>query len=109
MKSHPSLSANSRSWRSFRVSEGIGIGTPGRFTPLWDVTVPPDDDPAPEPALTPTASTRSRIIPSSINTSCPGRKTSPIACGRNRQLAAAGAVAAVTTVIRSPGVSCNGR
>ena len=40
-KSTPSASANSRSSRSFFVSDGIGIGTPGRFTPLCDFTSPP--------------------------------------------------------------------
>ena len=93
MKSHPSLSANSRSWRSFRVSDGIGIGTPGRFTPLWDVTVPPTTMPHRNRPDS-TASTRSRIIPSSINTSCPGRKTSPMAAGATGSSPLAGAVSA---------------
>ena len=40
-KSTPSASANSRSSRSFRVSDGIGSGTPGRLTPLCGATGPP--------------------------------------------------------------------
>ena len=43
-KSTPSSSANSRSSVSFRVSEGIGSGTPGRLTPLWELTGPPTID-----------------------------------------------------------------
>ena len=44
-KSTPSSSANSRSAVSFRVSDGIGSGTPGRLTPLCEVTTPADDRP----------------------------------------------------------------
>ena len=40
-KSQPSSSANWRSSMSFRVSDGIGSGMPGRLTPLCEMTVPP--------------------------------------------------------------------
>ena len=107
MKSHPSLSANSRSWRSFRVSDGIGIGTPGRFTPLWDVTVPPTTMPHRNRPDS-TASTRSRIIPSSINTSCPGRKTSPMAAGATGSSPLPAPSPPVTTVTSEPCVRTSG-
>ena len=80
MKSHPSSSANSRSSRSFRVSAGIGIGTPGRLTPLWEVIRPPTST-AQRARPSSTSSTWRRIMPSSTSTSWPGRRTSPIAAG----------------------------
>ena len=40
-KSQPSSSANWRSSMSLRVSDGIGSATPGRLTPLCELTVPP--------------------------------------------------------------------
>ena len=43
-KSTPVSTAHSRSVTSLRVSEGIGTGTPGRFTPLCELTTPADDD-----------------------------------------------------------------
>ena len=36
---------------SLRVSDGIGSGTPGRFTPLCAVTAPPTSDLAARAAL----------------------------------------------------------
>ena len=57
-----------------------GSARPGRFTPLCEVTSPPTTTPQrARPAST--SSTRSRIIPSLISTSCPGLSTSPIAAG----------------------------
>src|SRR5579872_4897351 len=79
-KSTPSPSANSRSSRSFFVSDGIGIGTPGRFTPLWDFTSPPTTTRhIARPCST--SVTVSRTSPSSIRMSCPGRSTSPMTAG----------------------------
>ena len=45
-KSTPSSSANSRSSRSLRVSDGIGSGTPGRLTPLCERDDAADDAPS---------------------------------------------------------------
>ena len=70
-KSTPRSSANSRSSRSFSVSDGIGIGTPGRLTPLFDVDLAADEHAAGAPALS-MRSTISRTLPSSISTSLPG-------------------------------------
>ena len=79
-KSTPSLSANSRSSVSFRVSAGIGIGTPGRFTPLWELTGAADHHRAARAALLDLPTSR-RTWPSSISTSWPGRSTSLITAG----------------------------
>ncbi len=66
---------------SFRVSAGMGTGTPGTFTPLCELTVPPTTTAQrARPAWT--ASTRSRTSPSSIRTSWPGWSTWPITAGR---------------------------
>ena len=54
-----------------RVSDGIGSGTPGRFTPLCELTVPPTTT-AQRARPRSTRSTRSRTRPSSISTSLPG-------------------------------------
>src|SRR5579884_3183035 len=79
-KSTPVSTAHSRSATSLRVSEGIGTGTPGRFTPLCELTRPPTT--TAQVARPPsTSSTRSRTSPSSISTSWPGSSTSPITAG----------------------------
>ena len=49
-KSTSSSIANSRSSRSLRVIDGIGSGTPGRLTPLWEETTPPTITVAARPA-----------------------------------------------------------
>src|SRR5579862_2826345 len=79
-KSTPVSSANSRSSLSLRVNDGIGIGTPGRLTPLCELTRPPTTTVATARPLS-TASTRRRTSPSSIRTSCPAWSTSPITAG----------------------------
>ena len=79
---------SSRSSMSLRVSDGIGTGTPGRFTPLWELTTPPMTT-AQRARPRSTVSTRSRTSPSSISTSWPGCSTSPITVGLDRQLAVA--------------------
>ena len=79
-KSTPSSSASSRSSMSLRVIEGIGTGTPGRFTPLCEVTTPPSTT-AQRARPDRTLSTRSRTSPSSISTSWPGWSTSLITAG----------------------------
>ena len=56
---------------SLRVSEGIGIGTPGRLTPLCELTTPPTTT-AQRARPDSTLSTRRRTSPSSISTSWPG-------------------------------------
>src|SRR5580765_1766520 len=79
-KSTPVSTAHSMSARSLRVSEGIGTGTPGRLTPLCELTRPPTT--TAQLARPPsTSSTWSRTSPSSISTSCPGLSTSPITAG----------------------------
>ena len=80
-KSTPSPSANSRSSRSFFVSDGIGTGTPGRLTPLCDFTSPPTIDAAARAALLDLLRRAGRTRPSSIRMSWPGRSTSPITAG----------------------------
>ena len=80
MKSTPSSSASSRSSMSLRVMDGIGIGTPGRLTPLCEVTTPPVST-AQRARPCSIVSTRSRTSPSSISTSCPGWSTSLITAG----------------------------
>ena len=79
-KSTPRPSANSRSSRSFFVSDGIGIGTPGRFTPLCDLTSPPTTTRQRARPCS-TSWTVRRTRPSSIRMSWPGRSTSPITAG----------------------------
>ena len=79
-KSTPSPSANSRSSRSFFVSDGIGTGTPGRLTPLCDLTSPPTTTRQRARPCS-TSWTASRTRPSSIRMSWPGRSTSPITAG----------------------------
>src|SRR5438094_47495 len=79
-KSTSSAIANSRSSMSFRVSEGIGTGTPGRFTPLCALTMPPARTAHSARPLR-MRSTRRRTRPSSISTSWPGCSTSPITAG----------------------------
>ena len=79
-KSTSSSSATSRSATSFGVSDGIGSGTPGRLTPLCDLTGPPTTTvqiARPES----TRPTRRRTSPSSIRMSWPGSSTSPITAG----------------------------
>ena len=79
-KSTPSSSANSRSARSLRVSDGIGSGTPGRLTPLCELTTPPTMTAQRARPPLDRRSTRSRTRPSSIRTSWPGlraRRRSP--------------------------------
>ena len=79
-KSTPSSSANSRSSRSFRVSDGMGSGTPGRLTPLWEDTSPPKIT-TQRARPRSTLSTRSRTLPSSIKTSFPACSTCPSTAG----------------------------
>ena len=80
-KSQPSSSANWRSSMSFFVSDGIGSGTPGRLTPLCEVTVPPTST-SQSARPRSTFPTRSRTAPSSIRTSKPGWSTEPSTAGR---------------------------
>ena len=101
-KSTPSSSANSRSSRSFSVSDGIGSGTPGRFTPLCELTAPP----------TTTGSARGRC-----STSLDAQPDEPVVDQhvvpglehladhgrRDRQLAVAARPPRRTTTISSPG------
>ena len=79
-KSQPSSSANWRSSMSFRVSDGIGSGMPGRLTPLCELTVPPTST-SQRARPRSTSSTRSRTAPSSIRTSNPGWRTEPSTAG----------------------------
>src|SRR5579884_51296 len=79
-KSTPVSRAQSRSATSLRVSDGIGIGTPGRFTPLCELTRPPTTT-AQRARPRSTSSTRRRTRPSSMRTSWPGSSTSPITAG----------------------------
>ena len=62
------------------MRDGIGIGTPGRLTPLWERDWPPTTT-AQRARPASTASTRRRTSPSSISTSWPGSSTSPITAG----------------------------
>ena len=66
---------------SLRVRDGIGIGTPGRFTPLCEVTRRRRSRTAQRARPASTSSTRRRTSPSSISTSCPGWSTSLITAG----------------------------
>ena len=59
---------------------GIGIGTPGRFTPLWELTGPPTITVQLARPFS-TSRTSRRTWPSSISTSWPGRSTSLITAG----------------------------
>ena len=69
------MSANSRSARSFSVSEGIGSVAPGTLTPLCESTFPPTATlQCARPAFT--SSTCRCTSPSSMRTSCPGTRTS---------------------------------
>ena len=70
-KSTPIPSAKLRSSRSFFVNDGIGSGTPGRFTPLCELTGPPTTTRQRARPCS-TSSTVSRTRPSSIRMSCPG-------------------------------------
>src|SRR5215471_2402369 len=79
-KSTPVSRAHSRSATSLRVSEGIGTGTPGRLTPLCELTRPPTTTAHVARPLS-TSSTRRRTSPSSMSTSWPGSSTSPITAG----------------------------
>jgi hypothetical protein len=69
-KSTPSSSANCRSSMSFRVSEGIGSGTPGRLTPLFELTAPPTST-SQRARPRSTLPTLRRTAPSSMSTSNP--------------------------------------
>ena len=65
---------------SFFVSDGIGSGTPGRLTPLCELTVPATiTSQMARPRST--LPTRSRTAPSSIRTSKPGWRTEPSTAG----------------------------
>ena len=79
-KSTSSSIANSRSSRSLRVIDGIGSGTPGRLTPLWEETTPPTTT-VQRARPRSTASTRSLTWPSSISTSLPTWSTEPSTAG----------------------------
>src|SRR5437899_2534362 len=108
-KSTPVSTAQSRSATSLRVSEGIGTGTPGRFTPLCELTSPPTTTAhVARPPLT--SSTRSRTSPSSINTSWPGSSTSPItagAIGSSPSVAASSAQTLIWSPLWRTTGSCN--
>ena len=79
-KSTPRSRAKSRSSMSFRVSEGIGTGTPGTLTPLCVSTMPPATT-MQRARPRSTLSTRNRTSPSSIRISCPACRTSQTAVG----------------------------
>ena len=65
---------------SLRVSDGIGSATPGRLTPLCDVTTPPTST-SQRARPRRLSTTRSRTCPSSIRTSKPGWSTEPSTAG----------------------------
>ena len=56
---------------SFAVRQDSEIGTPARKIPLWSLTIPPAVTRQRTSSVT-TDSTRSRIMPSSIQISSPG-------------------------------------
>ena len=62
-----------------RVSDGMGSASPGRLTPLCELTSPHKDTGTVRGLLD--SWTDSRTRPSSINTSMPARKTWPITAG----------------------------
>src|SRR5262245_5009260 len=91
---------------SLRVSDGIGTGTPGTLTPLWLLTRPPARTRhSARPRLT--RSTRSRTRPSSISTSWPGWRTSPITAGSTGS-SPSRVPSLPTTTTSSPDVSAPG-
>ena len=65
---------------SLRVSDGIGTGTPGTFTPLCDATTPPVTT-VQRARPRSTDSTRRWMSPSSMRMSWPRWSTSPTAVG----------------------------
>ena len=92
---------------SFRVSDGIGSGTPGRLTPLCEMTVPPTST-SQRARPRSTSSTRSRTAPSSMRTSKPGLKDGAEHRRRDRKVAVSGAVLAGRSSPRSPRTSSTG-
>ena len=62
-KSTPSSSANCEVVDVLRVSDGIGSATPGRLTPLWEVTTPPTStSQRARPRSTSTTRSRTRAV-----------------------------------------------
>ncbi len=71
MKSTVRWSANRRSSMSFSDSAGTETATPGRLIPLWLLTLPPTSTSV-RTSVSSTATTRSRILPSSMRIGSPG-------------------------------------
>ena len=77
----PSASASSRSPMSFGVSDGIGSGTPGRLTPLCELTDAADDDRAAGPARPRPPRRAAGRGRRRSGRRCPAASTSPITAG----------------------------